>query len=518
MKPRPLAGFHVLRPHYPLIGFLLFYLLFVLLTYRDFGVAWDEYDVYSRGGALFQYFFGQGFDPSYFLVNDSKADGWVLYDYWYPMLLFFLNRGFSLEYFHWLNFFFAALAFIAAYELLYFQYRKPLVALLGPVFLLLMPRFLGHIPIAPRDLAFAVTYFLALAALYILCKKTGAAKILVLGLLFGMAQASRTVGFSLYLVWALYHLYDWTLQAPADRRKPENRKKHFRFALAMCATLVVSLFFMTATWPYLAHGFFTRFLEILQAASRFPWKGDFLFMGHLVSADQLPWTYLPVWVLVSTPLFILFFLIGLPFFAKKMRQNRLLVFLCLALAVNLALAFLLKPVVYLGMRHFLYLLPILAVLAALSAGEFLLNFKNRAVYRTVVVLALVNIAVVAIQMASLHPYEYIYFNELTGGLKGAYGRYEIEDRGTSAKEAVEWLIKNKFTDSKKIYLVASYQDPFSTVYYLPPNANYEESPDKADFLITLPFSGKHWFKNNLLYSVTREGVPLMDIYEKKPLK
>jgi hypothetical protein len=515
MKTRSSPGFDFFRPHYPLIYFLLFYFLFILLTYRDYGVAWDEYDVYSRGGALFQYLFGKGFDPSYFLVNDGKADGWVLYDYWYPMLLFLLNHGFSMEFFHWLNLGFAAIAFAASYELLYFQYRNSYLALQGPVFLFFTPRFLGHLAFTPRDTAFAVTYFAALAAFYFLRPKTGPVKILVLGLLFGMAQASRMVGLSLYLIWALFYLYEWNQDKAVWWHKPESRKKHIRFVLDLVSTFAVSLLFMAATWPYLARGFFSRFLEILGAASRFPWTGQFLFNGQMVSATDLPWAYLPLWLLFSTPPFILFFLAAAPFTVKRLRPNRLMAFFSLALAVNLILVFLLKPVVYLGMRHFLYLLPILGLLAAVSASEFLLNIRDRTAFWVVSLLILANMGGVARQMAKLHPYEYVYFNEFTGRLPGAFGRFEIEDRGTSAKEAVEWLKKNRFTDPQKTYHVSSLQDPFSTLYYLPSNAKYEQSPDKADYLIALPFSGRHALKNNLLYSVTREGVPLMDIYEKQ---
>src|SRR5579871_2813007 len=514
MKPRTAPPFDGLRPHYPLLYFLLFYFLFCLFTYRDYGVAWDEYDVYSRGGALFHYFLG-GFGPSNFLVNNGKADGWVLYDYWYPMLLFLFNNGFSMEYFHWLNLLFASLVFISSYELLYSAYRSPLLALPGPVFLFLMPRFLGHLPFTPRDTAFAITYFMALSALYFLREKTGTAKILALGLLFGMAHSSRMVGLSLYLVWALFYLYEWRQDNALWRHKPESHRRHIRFAVDFVLTLAVSLLFMAATWPYLAHGFFSRFLEVLSAASRFPWTGQFLFNGRMVSANELPWTYLPLWLLVSTPLFILFFLAAIPFVVKKFPQNRLLVFFGLALAVNLALVFALKPVVYLGMRHFLYLLPILGLLAALSASEFLLNIRNRTVFWAVSLLVLANMVVVAGHMVRLHPYEYVYFNEFTDGLPGAYGRFEIEDRGTAAKEAVAWLMAHRFTDPAKTYHVASYQDPFSTVYYLPSNVKYEDSSDKADTLILLPFSGQHRLKNPLLYSVTREGVPLMDVYEKQ---
>jgi tetratricopeptide (TPR) repeat protein len=41
-----------------------------------------------------------------------------------------------------------------------------------------------------------------------------------------------------------------------------------------------------------------------------------------------------------------------------------------------------------------------------------------------------------------HPYEYVYFNELAGGVKKAYGNYEQDYYYHSTREATEWVIKN----------------------------------------------------------------------------
>jgi len=41
-----------------------------------------------------------------------------------------------------------------------------------------------------------------------------------------------------------------------------------------------------------------------------------------------------------------------------------------------------------------------------------------------------------------HPYEYIYFNELAGGIDTAYGNYEMDYYYHSTREASEWVIAN----------------------------------------------------------------------------
>jgi hypothetical protein len=502
-----------IRKRYPLVLFLFFYFLFALFTYRDYGVAWDEYDVYSRGAALFQHLFGSGLKSDLFLHNDGKADGWVLYDYWYPMVLFLSNRAFSFEYFHWLNFFFASLAFIALFELLLFQTQKPWAAFLGPLFLFSMPRFLGHLPIAPRDASFAVFYLVALAALFWLKKKPGVWSVLVLGIIFGMAQSLRLVGLSLYLIWIFLFFYEKHLEGNKTGKGTVFSALRDLFA-PLLSVFALSLFFMAATWPYLGGNFPVRFFELLHASMAFPWKGDFLFLGRLVSPENLPWHYSLVWILISTPLYALFFLFGVPFLGRNILKNRLMVFGLIAMGVNLGIVLALRPVMYLGMRHFLYLLPLMALLGSLCAVEFWNRFGKKPWAKAVAGGVVLNLVLVGLQLFRLHPYEYIYFNEFVGGLTGAYGKFEIEDRAISSKEAVQWLAQHEWRDADKTYRVTCYQDPFQVIYYLPPNVKYENSMEKADYLITLPFSGQHRFKNERIYSVEREGVPLMDIYKK----
>jgi hypothetical protein len=501
------------RNRYPLVLFLFLYFGFVLFTYRDYAVAWDEYDVYSRGAALFQHLFGSGLKRDFFLQNDGKADGWVLYNYWYAMVLFLCNRAFSFEYFHWLNFFFASLVFIALYELLLFQTQKPWVAFLGPLILFLTPRFIGHVPFAPRDVSFAVFYFTALTALFLLRNRPGVWPVLTLGVVFGMAQSLRLVGFSLFLVWLFFYVYEWNWKKEKKGMKTELLAPPV-FVIKLVGVFAISLFLTSVTWPYLGGNFMARFCELMQASVAFPWKGDFLFMGNLISPENLPWLYLPVWILITTPLCLLFFLFGLPFFTRRMFQNRLMVFGLIALGVNLLFFLLLRPVMYLGMRHFLFLLPLLALLASLSVFEFWERFGKKAWAKAIGIGVVFNLVLVGVQLFRLHPYEYIYFNELAGGLPGAYGKFEIEDRATSTREAVRWLAQHEWRDPNKTYHVTSYQDPFQVIYYLPRNVKYEDSLEKADYLISLPYSGQHRFKNERLFSVLREGVPLMDIYKK----
>ena len=57
-------------------------------------------------------------------------------------------------------------------------------------------------------------------------------------------------------------------------------------------------------------------------------------------------------------------------------------------------------------------------------------------------------------MISNHPYHYLYYNQLVGGLKGAYANYETDYYYVSQTEASEWLLNylksNKVTTKIKV--------------------------------------------------------------------
>lgn len=394
------------------------------------------------------------------------------------------------------------------------QYGRPAWALAGPVFLALTPRFMGQVPLNPLDPAFAVLTILSLWALHSSFLQVRPLwRTLVLGLLFGLTCCVRIAGLSLFFVFVLYESYGF-FRLSGKSMEGGFRDKLKVFLPSLVLVFLVSGFVLAVFWPYLGEDFFLRLKNAVFLTAHFPYDVRFIFMGHVVSSLSLPWYYLPVWLLVSTPLFLLFFAAGALVWTRRRGQNDLWVLLLTALGVNLALVLFLRPVVYLGMRHFLYFLPMLAAMAALSVIEFCGQFSKRKWARILLLLAVLDAGGVLVECARLHPYEYIYFNRLAGGLPGAYGKFEIEYMATSTKEAVEWIKAHPRPDSPGPTRIFTFQEPFQALYYLDPSLKLAKGLGDADDAIILPAEGKHWLHNRLVYSVSREGVPLMDIYQK----
>ncbi len=183
-----------------------------------------------------------------------------------------------------------------------------------------------------------------------------------------MTLSSRIVGFTLFPILLFYDLY---LYRTGKGKKRQGLPKWLRKkALEWFGTLVVSQVLCAILWPFLGQNYFKNLSLVFLLSARFPPKFSFLFMGHMADSLTYPWYYLPLWIAITTPLFILAFFLGSFFLFKKAKIDPLLSSLASAFVSNLGLYFFLHPAVYDGLRHFLFLLPLLACLSAMGFIEF----------------------------------------------------------------------------------------------------------------------------------------------------
>ena len=105
----------------------------------------------------------------------------------------------------------------------------------------------------------------------------------------------------------------------------------------------------------------------------------------------------------------------------------------IAAILPLAYALIARPTAYNVLRHFAFVLPPLAILAGLGLARALSVIGPRA--RTVVAAMIVAACLLPVaRIVQLHPYEYVYFNDLSGGVRAAASRFELDYWGTSFTE------------------------------------------------------------------------------------
>ena len=184
--------------------------------------------------------------------------------------------------------------------------------------------------------------------------------------------------------------------------------------------------------------------------------------------------------------------------------------LLLMLVTNITLYAIIQPVVYDGLRHFLFLVPLISALAVIAIVECFRTYKQKLIKLVIAIIILVNVAVISREIVSLHPYQYIFFNSLVGGLQGAHKKYDTDYWGASYNEAINWFKENIATDKNKLYTIHIWGIKRYKVYQAPNIRNVP--PQIADYIFRFTRRMKEEpRKEDIIHIVKRNNTPLVFI-------
>jgi hypothetical protein len=297
--------------------------------------------------------------------------------------------------------------------------------------------------------------------------------------------------------------------------------------LPLLLVLPLAILLMAVFWPWSVFAP-DNLVDAIKTFSRFSWQPVVLWSGELVQSSDLPRLYVQRLLLFQMPEFVLAGLIlslvwaGAAFRAgvlATLRKPRAQQYLLLAIAIVTPLvAFMvLRPVVYNGMRHFLFVVPPLVIVSAIAL-ERSIAFVFARQHLTGLALAglmLFGLVREIVILADLHPYEYVAYNSLTGGIAGAEKRFELDYWGTSlgavSRGLVDYMERNHVVmDGRKprVYVCG---DRLSAAYFMPDSIQTTDRVADADFYVGIndPPCRSH-FDNppNPLFAVQRDGVTL----------
>jgi hypothetical protein len=207
----------------------------------------------------------------------------------------------------------------------------------------------------------------------------------------------------------------------------------------------VALAIMAVAWPWSVFAPL-NVLVAIDTFSRFPINMLTRLDGVVMKAANVPRWYLPIYLLVRLPeLTQVGIVIGAAAGAIRSARRSVeglhalrLLPVILAVAVPLGHAILTKPVLYNGIRHYMFLLPPITVLATVGLRAAYLLITDRAGKRAGYAFAGVCGAAWlyhAIVLVILHPYETVAYNAFAGGVSGAVDKYEFDYHGNSIREA-----------------------------------------------------------------------------------
>ena len=202
--------------------------------------------------------------------------------------------------------------------------------------------------------------------------------------------------------------------------------------VATVGILVCSAVFWPQLYLYEPH----QILQVLQTFLNFTeWTGNVLLEGTVYPWDQVPRTYVVTYFIISIPLVIIaLYLLAAPLAVWLGRIA--LLGPVLVPVVFLAVQAVLHSLVYNGFRHFIFLLPFIAV-AGSFAFTMLAEIGQRLAYRLAAVGFLALFASISIyDFVRLFPYQYSSYNMLVGGTSGAQERFYIDVWRSASREAL----------------------------------------------------------------------------------
>lgn len=428
-------------------------------------------------------------------------------------------------------------------------------AVFAALLLFLSPRFLGHSFNNIKDISFATAMMMGVYYITLFLRqfpKPKKSTIIYLTISIAFAMAVRIPGILLipyfglfgliYLIKQYYTNKSHTKNTTSQKKKvkvniPKEQslgyltKKLFTYGLGIS---IAAYILMVLVWPYALEAPIAHVKESFSGMAQFATAIRQNFEGSLQWSDSLPWYYTPKYILISIPIAVILGMLIYPFLGGWKKEKRFTTFI-----VYFSFIFPVFWIVYTnanvygGWRHSLFAYLPMVVAAALGFDALVQWAKNKYLKVIFTVLPFLLLLPPFIHVVKNHPYEYIYFNELAGGIKKAYGNYELDYYYHSTREASEWVIKHAdktgLETSDKIIVTTWH--PASVSYYFRNDTNrfqvgfarwYERGNwdwDYGIFVITgispdLQKS-RHFPPNNTVHTIEVDGKPICLILKRK---
>ena len=497
------------------------------LTFRDYGLGWDDY-THAEYADLLLKMYASGFKNT----DALSFANLYMYGGGFDMAAALLHKIIPLELFETRRLLGAIVGVIglAASWRVARRIGGPLAGLAALLLLALCPSFYGHMFMNPKDAPFAVAMVVLMLGLVRLADEypsPSSHTVLIVGLGAGLSIGSRILG-GLALVYAVIGFIPiWHADIRVRGwREAAHRLGHMFYRLL--PGLLLGYLVMGLIWPWSiiepgnpfhALTYFSKFFEK-------PWKE--LFDGAIISVPDMPWSYLPTLFALQMPeIFLALLSVGVGgaiVFAirsdEEPRRKAMLIMLMLAALLPLVVAMVKRPALYNGIRHFIFVIPPMAILAGVAFSWVVdaLKTRGRAAQSLAVSLFVFGMTLPFGEMIRLHPYQYTYFNDVAGTVRKAEYSYMLDYWGLALKQASEALReqlaeRQEVTPADRKWKVAVCGPQRPAQVALGSDFTIGWDSQAADFAITL---GEFYCKGlqaPVYAEIIRDGVVFARVYD-----
>jgi hypothetical protein len=511
----------------------------VFLTFESYGISNDE-EVQHQYGEMLINFYASGFaDRTAFSFKDLFYYGGL-----FDMVAIWVDRLLPFEIWdtrHLLSALTGVLGIAAVWRLGRLV-AGPRAGFVAAALLALTGAWYGGMFNHTKDIPFATAM---VWSLYFICLLLGQlprpslAAVVGFGIAVGCALGIR-VGAAVIVLPLAVGIGAWAVQEARGTFRQRGRALG-GVAVQLIPAALVAYLVMAVSWPWAVLDPLNP-LRALDHFSNLQFPIQTIFAGKIMMITDVPANYLPVYLLIKLPLVMLIGLILATGYAVVRRhlpedvrtsspaQRFGLVACAVAGAFPIAWFMIEELPAYDGIRHFLFVVPPLAVLAGFGFVRVLrlLAVASRGVALTASTALALGMAVQAGILARLHPYEYVDYNALVGGLAGAQRNYVMDYWANTVPEATRALVARlkmerpgaTFLGPYKVW-VCNGRDAFEAV--APRTLIWTRIADEADFYIAPTHlncdAPSGWspqlLKGRTIYQVQRLGVVLAVVRDRR---
>lgn len=422
--------------------FIILFLLTGLNIYKDYGIFWDDPSMRDIGfinlKSVYQYlkidqilsFFSEKtpiLPDSIRTLKDSLPDNTsklygVIFDLpvgFFEYIFFGINGDTQKIYqFRTLIRF---LIFISFLYLFYYQSKKlfssSLAGFVTIVLISFSPKIFANSFYNHKDILFMIFVSLGMSTVTKLILFPGFQTLLIHSLITSLAIVSRPMGIfflplTAFVLFFLFYL---------------KKDSYFKSIVIYLAYIFFLIIFVIIFSPYLWESPIKNFYQILNYMGQFPYKADstLLYMGSITHISKLPWHYIPVWVLISTPpLVLFFFIIGLLFFLINLIKNKIqssgikeLIIFCHICIIffSIFIVIMKNSALHNDWRQMYFIYPSLILIATYGFMFIFINIKKFRYKNFFLTLILFSFILSQLNwMIKAHPLQNIYFNSFIG--------------------------------------------------------------------------------------------------------
>ena len=353
---------------------------------------------------------------------------------------------------HRLNILFYLVGVFFFFYLSKYIFSSKIFAYTATSFYLLHPRLFANGFYNMKDSIVQVYVVMALFFIYKYLKTKKLTSLIFSGIMCGIATTTRipliylAVYFSIFIFFSNYNSF---------KNNIFNNHKFLKHIFIFNFVYLIALFIF---WPVLWSSPILKFIEIFELAKSYVVNNNQFFMGDYVNSKDVPYIYLPIWILVTTPIsFLVFFFIGIISFVRQ-SFNRKMDFSTISNAFNLfcfftpiIAAMLFNSTLYDSWRQFHFIYPFMVMIFMsgfifiLSRLEFILNNKG---FKPFLFLVFFTFSLPIYSLVKYHPNQFVYFNDFAG--KDPMSNFDGDYWGLSYRQGLEYIAENDDREKIKI--------------------------------------------------------------------